>query len=300
LSHTEQLEWEARAGRPAAAAALVSAIVGMIALVVANTTVRGQSGDAADGIVLAHKHLDSIVVAGALSAISMLLLAPTLVYLFRATKYRRAELPDVARYLAIAGPLLFAAGLIGQAFALRDAINRTFAKYPLPPKQAKDLANDAFTTGPVANWSLALLGIGLLVGAATVLISLNARRAGLLSSFMGITGIIVGVLLVVPFVGRPPIVYFFWAAALGLLYLNRWPGQRGRGPAWESGEPERWPTTAELRSEQNAERIGQEPERVEAEPDDGDYEPDEDYEEAGAPGGAQHPRSKKRKRKRRR
>jgi hypothetical protein len=295
LSHAEQLEWERSAGRPAAAAALASAIFGMVALVVANSTIRGQSGDAADGIVLAHKHLDSIVIAGVLSAISMVLLAPTLLYLFRATKYRRRELPEVARYLALAGPVLFAGALVGQAFALRDAINRTFAKYPLPPKQAKDLANDAFTTGPVADWSLALLGIGLLVGAATILISLNARRAGLLSSFMGITGIIVGVLLVVPFVGRPPIVYFFWAAALGLLYLDRWPGKRPRGPAWETGEAEPWPTAAELRAADDAERIGREPERAEPEPAEAG-ELDEDYEETGAP----HPRSKKRKRKRRR
>jgi hypothetical protein len=225
----------------------------------------------------------------------MVLLAPTLLFLFRAAKYRRDELPEVARYLALAGPVLFAGALVGQAFALRDAINSTFAKFPLPPKAAKDAANDAFTTGPVADWSLALLGIGLLVGAATILISLNARRAGLLSSFMGITGVIVGVLVVVPFVGRPPIVYFFWAAALGLLYIDRWPGQRGRGPAWESGEQEPWPTTAELRAEQNAERIGRTPERAAPEPEEHDEEY-EDYEEPGA----QHPRSKKRKRKRRR
>jgi hypothetical protein len=299
LNHAEQLEWERRAGVPAAVAALASALIGMVALVVANTSIRGQSGDAADGIVTAHSHLDSIVVAGVLSAISMLLLAPTLLYLFRATKYRRAQLPEAARYLAIAGPILFAGGLVGQAFALRDAINRTFAKYPLPPKQAKDLANDAFTTGAVADWSLALLGIGLVVGAAAILISLNARRAGLLSSFMGITGIIVGVLLVVPFVGRPPIVYFFWAAALGLLYLDRWPGARGRGPAWDTGEEEPWPTTAELRAAEAAGGRDAEPEREpEPEPDEDDYE-DED-ETVGAPAGSQHPRSKKRKRKRRR
>jgi hypothetical protein len=299
LNHAEQLEWERNAGRPAAAAALASALIGLVALVVANSTVRGQSGDAADGVVLAHKHIDSIVIAGVLSAISMLLLAPTLLYLFRATKYRRAELPEVARYLAIAGPVLFAGGLIGQAFALRDAINRTFAKYPLPPKQAKDLANDAFTTGPVGSWTLALLVVGLLVGAATILISLNARRAGLLSSFTGITGIIVGVLVVVPFVGRPPIVYFFWAAALGLLFLDRWPGKRPRGAAWETGEAEPWPTAAELRVAADAERIGREPERASRARDEPEYDDDDDYAGSAEPG-AEHPRSKKRKRKRRR
>ena len=295
MSHADQLEWERTAGRPAGAAAIASAFLGMVALVVANTTVRGASGDEAESIVTAHEHIDAIVIAGVLSALSMLLLTPTLVYLFRATRYRREELPEVARYLALVGPVLFAGGLMGQAFAIRDAVNDTFAEFPLPPKAAVDAANDAFTTGPVADWSLALLGVGLVVGAATILISLNARRAGLLSSFMGITGVIVGVLIVVPFVGRPPIVYFFWAAALGLLYIARWPGQRGRGPAWDSGEPEPWPTTAELRAERDAGRLGSAPERAEPEPE---YEePDEDYEEA--PGTA-HPRSKKRKRKRRR
>ncbi|HKP91820.1 MAG TPA: hypothetical protein VJT75_17770 [Thermoleophilaceae bacterium] len=296
MSHAEQLEWERSAGRPAGVAAIASALLGMIALVVANSTVRGGADDEAESIVQAHKHLDSLVLGGVLSALSMALMAPLLLYLFRATKYRRAELPEVARYLALAGPLLFAAGLVAQSFAIRDAVERTFERFPLPPKAAKDAANDAFTTGAVADWSLVLLGVGLVVGAATILISLNARRAGLLSSFMGITGVIVGVLIVVPFVGRPPIVYFFWAAALGLLYLGRWPGQRGRGPAWESGEPDPWPTTAELRAEQDAERLGRTPERAEPEPepDDGDG----DYEDA-APG-AQHPRSKKRKRKRRR
>jgi hypothetical protein len=295
LNHADQLEWERSAGRPAGGAAIASAFLGMVALVVANTTVRGQRGDEADGIVLAHKHLGAIVTAGILSALSILLLAPTLLYLFRATKYRRAELPEVSRYLALIGPVLFAGGLVGQAIALRDAVNTTFAKFPLPPEVAKDVANDAFTTGPVADWSLVLLGVGLLVGAATVLISLNARRAGLLSSFMGITGVIVGVLIVVPFVGRPPIVYFFWAAALGLLYMRRWPGQRGRGPAWESGEQEPWPTTAELRAEQNATKLTRTPERAEPEPDDDGY--DEDYDDDPV---APHPRSKKRKRKRRR
>ena len=298
MTRDEQLAWERSAGRPAAAAALLSALIGMAGLVVANTTVRGQTGDAADSIVLAHKHLGAIVTSGVISAISMLLLAPTLLYLFRATKYRRPELPDVARYLAIVGPIVFAAGLVGQALALRDAVERTFAKYPLAPKAARDLANDAFTTGPVANWALVLLGLGVVVGAPTILISLNARRAGLLSGFMGITGVIVGGLIVVPFVGRPPIVYFFWAAALGLLYLDRWPGQRGRGPAWASGEPDPWPTAAELRAEQVAERAAAEPEPDDAD-EDHDYEEHEDGEEA-EPVAAPHPRSKKRKRKRRR
>jgi hypothetical protein len=32
---------------------------------------------------------------------------------------------------------------------------------------------------------------------------------------------------------------------VGALFLGNWPG--GRGPAWESGEPDPWPTPAERR-----------------------------------------------------
>ena len=70
-----------------------------------------------------------------------------------------------------------------------------------------------------------------------IMIALNAMRAGLLSRFMGILGIFVGVVLVIPL--GVQILQLFWFAALGLLFLGRWPG--GRGPAWETGEAIPWP-----------------------------------------------------------
>jgi hypothetical protein len=36
-----------------------------------------------------------------------------------------------------------------------------------------------------------------------------------------------------------PVVQIFWLGAMGVLFMNRWPG--GRGPAWETGEAEPWP-----------------------------------------------------------
>ncbi|MFL5970672.1 MAG: hypothetical protein ACJ74L_13840, partial [Gaiellaceae bacterium] len=87
------------------------------------------------------------------------------------------------------------------------------------------------------------------------MIALNAMRAGLLSRFMGILGIFVGVLLVIPL--GVQILQLFWFAALGLLFLNRWPG--GRGPAWQTGEAIPWPGAAEQREEierRRAEREG--------------------------------------------
>jgi hypothetical protein len=88
-----------------------------------------------------------------------------------------------------------------------------------------------------------------------IMISLNAMRAGLFSRLMGILGIFVGVLLVIPL--GVQILQLFWFGALGLLFLNRWPG--GRGPAWQTGEAIPWPGAAEQREEierRRAEREG--------------------------------------------
>ena len=46
--------------------------------------------------------------------------------------------------------------------------------------------------------------------------------------------------------GISTIVQAFWLGALGALFLGRWPG--GRGPAWETGEAEPWPTAAAARA----------------------------------------------------
>jgi len=118
----------------------------------------------------------------------------------------------------------------------------------------------------------------LAIAFAYVIIALNAMRAGLLSRFMGVLGIGVGVLIVLPLLPQGlPIVQMFWLGALGLLVLGRWGG--GRGPAWETGTAEPWPTAAD--------RQRAEP------PTDPEPEPDEDDEPVVRRS------SRKRKRKRR-
>ena len=80
-----------------------------------------------------------------------------------------------------------------------------------------------------------------------VLISLNAMRAGLLTRFMGILGVIAGVLLAIPQLAPTPIVLWFWLGALAFLFAGRWPG--GIPPAWRTGQAEPWPTARELREQ---------------------------------------------------
>ena len=98
------------------------------------------------------------------------------------------------------------------------------------------------------------------------MLPLRARRVGLLSPFMGILGVIAGALLVLQLAPQiATIIVAFWLGALGLLYLGRWPG--GRGPAWESGRSEPWPSAAERRGlVQPGEAERDEPETAAAEP----------------------------------
>jgi hypothetical protein len=322
----EQLAWEARAGRPAAAAAFLSALLGLGGVAYGNIALSSSKvNDDVDGAFLVHRHHAVLIGTSVLEALSVLLLAVAVAYLYRATRFRRAELRPQALWMTVGGAVVYAGALVGQQLALIDVEDRLVTQLtanPLAPKAANDLAKHALSHGKLATWALVQLALGIFLGAGVVLISLNARRAGILSSFMGIVGIIVGVLLVLPFFGRPPIVEYFWLVALGLLYLDRWPGG-GRGPAWASGEAIPWPTAAEVRAAQASSGEGAPAPRGRAErppprppprwlerltgrgaaaSSDGggdDEDPDETPEpqRAAAP---QHPRSKKRKKKRRR
>jgi hypothetical protein len=114
-----------------------------------------------------------------------------------------------------------------------------------------------------------------------ILVSLNAMRAGLLSRFMGILGIILGALYVLP-LGPTPLLQIFWLGAVGMLFLDRWPG--GRGPAWDAMAQVPWPTATEIaQHRREAEEGPPEP-------------PDHALEPEGQP---QITRSRKRRKKRR-
>jgi hypothetical protein len=140
-------------------------------------------------------------------------------------------------------------------------------------------AHDALQPGAaVAAGFIAFLG-HVALGFGMVLISLNAMRAGLLTRFMGVLGIIAGVFLAFPFF-PVPVVQAFWLIALGVLILGRWPA--GNPPAWETGRAEPWPSRQEL---------------MEARGTAAPQPATEPAVDAPAPGTTQHPRSKKKKRR---
>ena len=275
----------------------------MAAFAISQAAVDQSADGQVEGILLVDKHHGTLLLLAILQALSTVLLIGPLGYLYLATRYRRPEVPRILRGLVVGGPLLYAALFVARQVAINSIAADVVPQLPLPPSMAEDLIDDKITQGSFVVLSGLAFAGQIAVGGAIVLASMHARRSGLLSSFMGILGIIVGAFFVLPLLGPLPVVQFFWFAAIGVLFMGRWPADRG--PAWETGEADPWPTAAEARAEAEGEaedsraarRGVPEPLADDDEEALGDYEEDVSDEPPGAPS---HPRSTKRKRKRRR
>lgn len=240
VTREAQLEWEARAGRLAAVAAFLSA-----ALLVASTLIQivqiGVPEDDRETLVLFDKHRGDFFASLGLQVVSYALLAATLFYLLRATIYRRPETPKFAIGLLLIAPVLLAVGGLLNQLELNHVADQFLSSEARSEDVAEELLKDSNKLGGAIKQ-----GGVLCLAFSYVIVSLNAMRAGLLSRFMGMLGIIAGALLVIPLLPGG-VIQLFWLVALGVLFLGRWPG--GRGPAWETGEAVPWPSAAELREE---------------------------------------------------
>ncbi len=292
-------------GRPVAIAAFVSAILLVVSMVYSSSKLNQSTNDTIDGLRLIHDNKSAVLITTVLQALSTGLLAAPLWFLYKVTRYRRQELPPLARYLALYAPIAAAVLLLIRQIQVTNVADKVIkylaAQGGLPPQAANDHAKHELSHGAIQIVGGLALAAGLALAFAFIIISLNSMRAGVLSRFMGIIGIIVGVLFVIPLLGQVPIVEVFWVAALALLFLGRWP-QGGRGPAWETGEATPWPTAQDRAAAMAEARADRELEREEArEPvAAGGRRPAPEGEPDGdRPVTNSHPRSKKRKRKRR-
>jgi hypothetical protein len=220
--------------------------------------------------------------SGVMRGLGVLALAWVLTFLAVATRARRPQFPRPAVYLPLIGGVLLALAYVIMPTERVIAFNG-FLDGSRTVDEAGDLGSSLFITGQL----LGFIGLFLLA-AGFMLVSLNAMRAGLLTRFLGILGIVAGVLAVLPQLMPLPIVQSFWLVAAGLLLLGT--GRAGLPPAWRTGKPEPWPSAVEAanrRREAEERRQGirrDEPKKPEPEP---------------VPAGRPHPSSKKRKRKRR-
>ncbi len=231
----EQLDWEARWAKPAAAAAFGSAVLLVAATIVRQAVALSERPDDDRELLIAiHDNAGGFLAASIIQSLSFLGLAAVLFYLGRAVVARRPELPQILLWLGVLGPLLLAvAGIVSDLDRI-DSADAFLASGAQTVERAEDLLDDR-STAATAIGSAGTLALAI----AFVFVSVNAMRVGLLTRFMGVIGAIVGVLYVIPLLAGPLIVQLLWLGALAVLFLGRWPG--GRGPAWETGEAAEWP-----------------------------------------------------------
>ena len=206
-----------------------------------------------------------VPIAGAvIYGIGSLAIFFAMAYLFRATRARRPSMPQFALILAAVGAVGFGIGrAVSEVARYIGAHNFVNAA-----DQSNSAASDALSPTATLVGQLIWETSALALGFGIAIISLNAMRVGLLTRFMGVLGVIVGVAVapILP-IDQQGIIRVFWLAALGLLFLGRLPS--GMPKAWTTGEAEPWPSQQQLREQREAaraERDGDGGEREPAEP----------------------------------
>jgi hypothetical protein len=248
VSKQDQLDWEARWARPAAAAAFLAAVLLLGHVVLLQTIVddRPRVEAIPDFLLSVDEKPEMLLGARGAQALAALLLIGVFLYLFRAVQAREGGIPRLFVYLILIGPALYAVALVLGALDQID-VARDFADgTPIRGNPGDDRADRLLEDS--ANAGVFALNFAGSVATAFmfVMVPLRGRRVGLLSPFMGILGVVTGALLVLQILPLVPVVIeAFWLGALGAVFLGHWPG--GRGPAWETGEPEPWPTPAQRR-----------------------------------------------------
>ena len=243
MNRDEQLQWEARWARPAAIAAFLAGGMLLVSATLFFPEDREGIERNPDLLLSIDEQSGGYMASALLSALAGLLLIGVFLYLFRATLVRGGGVPSWFVYLVVAAPLVYAVSTVVGAFEAIDLADEFASGEPIRGDAGADRARDLGGTSTV----LVALATAGTVGLAFlfVMLPLRARRVGLLTPFMGILGAIAGALVVFQLTGISSVIQAFWLGALGMLFLGKWPG--GRGPAWESGQPEPWPSAAQRR-----------------------------------------------------
>ena len=246
MSADEQLLYEARVRNRQAIIAIVAGVL----LIVASTIQLGGPHTSVDELTLdlltANKRFPLDLIAAVVNGIASLLIAWTLVYLYRCSLARNPQVRGFIRVLALVGGIL--AALAGVIYAVIVAIK--VHQFATTGTQTYDEANAI--TGGAGLLVLQLAGqlAALLVAVSFVLVSLQAMRVGLLTKFLGYLGMLAGALVLFQ-ITQIPVVQLVWLVAVGYLISGRWPS--GLPAAWRTGQAEAWPSGAAIRAQRVAE-----------------------------------------------
>ncbi|MDP2712619.1 MAG: hypothetical protein Q8O56_15500 [Solirubrobacteraceae bacterium] len=262
----EEAQRRTKAGATAIAAGLLT-MLGSLLVLTANDrfpsaglleALGARFGDSPEPGLVARKvlfyndNVVAIVASQLVPAIALALIGVALTYLYRSTKARNPEVSKLPIIATVSGALFVIVPAIVAAAALTIEVTSFAGSADQSERAARDVLDSPLVAAAyyLVQLGTFALGLGFVFGA------LFAMRVGLLTRFMGVLGVIVGILFVFPLEAQLPLVKVFWLLALGALFLNRWPG--GQPPAWKTGDARPWPTQQELREARMAER-GEQP-----------------------------------------
>jgi hypothetical protein len=189
-------------------------------------------------------HALPLIAGSLLAAIAIGALTLILLLLYDATRFRRPELWALARPLILyGGGALAIVSLAHQVVSSIETHN-----FAVGHDLSSHAVDQALTKG-AANMAIEYIDLlaGLALAAGMITMVMNAQRVGLVPRWMGILGIISGLLIFLPIGGAQlQILPAFWMVMMGILLMGRWPG--GDPPAWAAGAPRPWPSGAEQRA----------------------------------------------------
>jgi hypothetical protein len=193
-------------------------------------------------------HAFGLVAGSTFAAIAIGALTLVLLLLVDAVAFRRPGLWRGARPLVLYGGIAFAVvslghQIVGAIETHKFAVGHDFSNHAVDQALTKGALNTIVVY-------LALISALALAG-GTIIVSMNAQRVGLIPRWMGILGILTGVLIFLPIGGAQlQIVPAFWLVMMGVLFSGRW--SKGDPPAWAAGEARPWPSAAQARAEREA------------------------------------------------
>ena len=242
MSRSEIIERERRWARPVAIAAFAVLVLFVAGIVIGAGVDAGDPDSEASQLEAIDAGFDTLLLSAIVTAISLALMAPVLIYLFRAAQARSEKVRGALLGLTVAGPLFFAVGWLIRAIALGTVAGDFVDDGSGCALDDNDCIEALITDDGMIGASRGLLiagGLGL--GAGLVYTCLWAMRTGLLTRFLGTLGMAVGAATII----FGPYFTTVYILGLGFVYMGWIPG--GRPPAWAKGEAVPWPAPGQGR-----------------------------------------------------
>lgn len=228
VDRAAQLRRERRTGRVVGPLALLGLALTLAAVLTSAAAAR----DIGDQDVLQRfaANRDDQLLAAILRVVALGLTVPLIVFLQQLLTARDPEIPRALVVIGVAASVLIAVGTLLGWIALRDAADAYLRGEHRTERQALD-ASGLLTA---VRW-LDIVS-RLLFASWLAFVSLRASRVGLISSFLGLWGLLAAVMGTFLEVGDA--LYIGWAGSVAVLAAGYWPG--GRPPSWRTGIAEPW------------------------------------------------------------